>query len=102
MILNYTKKLLHRKPRKPLSMIYSGEIAPQVMVAEAMKQGIIDTLVKHGRLSYEELQKRCAMLQDMTDGYIRGWLNALIREGEITETKQSTKNGPRRYYDLAY
>lgn len=73
---------LPRKPRKTAAMLYNTP-TPYQLVAEAMKQEILKTLVKHGPLSYTDLIKKCPALADLTTSRVDSYAKALEREGEI-------------------
>ena len=92
---------LPRKPRKPVHMMYDKP-TPTQLVTEAIKPEIIETLVKHGSLSYAQLSEKCSMVADLPTGRITACLRELEREGEIRIVKKKTESTYLNYYELAY
>lgn len=89
---------LPRKPRKPIRRDnYSG------IVNEAMKEAILETIGKYGKLSVLELMKRCSALTGLTPQRVRPLLQALVNDGELLESTQAIDDHTiHHYYEFAY
>ncbi len=96
------KYRMPRKPRMPLSMRVENP-TPMMMANEDIKIEILNTLEKHGRLSREQLMKKCAVLAEFTEQRVVNWTKELMREGEIIITETRTDSFPYVcvYYELA-
>lgn len=92
---------LPRKPRKPASMLYENPSTYQV-IAEFMKTEIINTLEKHGKLTYMELMQKNPNLNDLTYQRIVNYAKKLQQEGEIVITREKNGIVYDDFCDLAY